>query len=226
LTEQLDREQDVTVDPIRALIVDDHPVTREGLRTALELSDDAIVVVGEAGSGEEAVERARDLTPDVVFMDVRMPGMDGIEATRRIKDAAPDTKVILITVDESRGAVSEAIQAGVSGYLLKDATPDALVDAARNAVEGNAVIHPHLTRTFIEEAGSGSADEPRSTPLSKREREILQRVADGATTRQVASDLGISPHTVKTHLERIFEKLGANDRAQAVAIAIRTGVVH
>ena len=211
---------------IRALIVDDHPVTREGLRTALELSDDVIVVVGEAGTGEEAVEQARALSPDVVFMDVRMPGMDGIEATRRIKDAAPETKVILITVDESRGAVSEAIQAGVSGYLLKDATPDALVDAARNAIEGNAVIHPQLTKTFIEEARTAGGDEPRSTPLSKREREILQKVADGATTRQVASDLGISPHTVKTHLERIFEKLGANDRAQAVAIAIRTGIVH
>jgi DNA-binding NarL/FixJ family response regulator len=133
--------------------------------------------------------------------------------------------VILITVDESRNAVSEAIQAGVSGYLLKDATPEALIDAARNAIEGNAVIHPQLTKTFIEEARSAT-DEPRTTPLSKREREILQRVADGATTRQVASDLGISPHTVKTHLERIFEKLGANDRAQAVAIAIRTGIVH
>jgi DNA-binding NarL/FixJ family response regulator len=171
------------------------------------------------------VDRARELTPDVVFMDVRMPGMDGIEATRQILQAAPGTKVILITIDESRGAISQAIQAGVSGYLLKDASADALVDAARNAIEGNAVIHPQLTRTFIEEVRMG---DPASdtTPLSKREREILQRVADGATTKQVASDLGISPHTVKTHLERIFEKLGANDRAQAVAIAIRTGIVH
>ncbi|HET6714346.1 MAG TPA: response regulator transcription factor [Actinomycetota bacterium] len=212
--------------PIRALIVDDHPVTREGLRTALELSDEIVVVVGEAATGEEAVEQARELTPDVVFMDVRMPGMDGIEATRRIRQAAPATKVILITIDESRGAISEAIQAGVSGYLLKDASPDALVDAAKNAIEGNAVIHPQLTKTFIEEVRLGEAEGPKAAPLSKREREILQKVADGSTTRQVATELGISPHTVKTHLERIFEKLGANDRAQAVAIAIRTGIVH
>jgi len=211
---------------IRALIVDDHPVTREGLRTALELSDDQVVVVGEASNGEEAVERARELTPDVVFMDVRMPGMDGIEATRRIREVAPGTKVILITIDESRGAISEAIQAGVSGYLLKDASSDALVDAAKNAIQGNAVIHPQLTKTFIEEVRLVEPGEGGATPLSKREREILQKVADGATTRQVANELGISPHTVKTHLERIFEKLGANDRAQAVAMAIRQGIVH
>ena len=214
---------------IRALIVDDHPVTREGLRTALELGDDAVVVVGEAASGEEAIVRAAELTPDVVFMDVRMPGMSGIEATRQIRAASPETKVILITIDESRGAISEAIQAGVSGYLLKDASSDALIDAARNAVEGRAVIHPQLTKTFIEEAAMGVPgpdDAPTTTPLSKREREILQMVANGATTKEVARDLGISPHTVKTHLERIFEKLGANDRAQAVAIAIRTGLVE
>lgn len=209
---------------IRALIVDDHPVTREGLRTALELSDD-VAVVGEAASGEEAVDRAGELTPDVVFMDVRMPGMGGIEATRAIKQASPDTKVILFTVDESRASISEAIQAGVSGYLLKDASAEELVNAARLAVEGKAVIHPQLTRAFIEEVQFADK-RPDAPGLSAREKEILQKVAYGATTKEVAHDLGISPHTVKTHLERIFEKLGANDRAQAVAIAIRSGLVE
>ena len=212
--------------PIRALIVDDHPVTREGMRTLLELSGrDAVTVVGEAASGEEAVLQVVQLEPDVVFMDVRMPGISGIEATKQIRKAHPATKVILITIDESRGAISEAIQAGVSGYLLKDASSDALLDAARQAVEGRAVIHPQLTKTFIEEVQHVEAA-PTTTPLSKREREILQMVANGSTTKEVARDLGISPHTVKTHLERIFEKLGANDRAQAVAIAIRTGLVE
>jgi DNA-binding NarL/FixJ family response regulator len=209
---------------IRILIVDDHPVTREGLHAALDV-EDGVEVVGEAGSGEQAIQNAGELRPDVVFMDVRMPGMGGIEAARAIRQASPDTKVILVTVDESRTSISEAIQAGVSGYLLKDTSADELVNAARLAVEGKAVIHPQLTRAFIEEVQTAEK-KGDAAALSRREKEILQKVAYGATTKEVAHDLGISPHTVKTHLERIFEKLGANDRAQAVAIAIRTGLVE
>ena len=210
--------------PISILIVDDHPVTREGLHAALDIAEE-VAVVGEASTGEEAVEAVTSLQPDVVFMDVRMPGMNGIEATRAIREARPDTKVIMFTVDESRASISDAIQAGVSGYLLKDASVDELVHAAQLAIEGKAVIHPQLTRAFIEEV-QFAEKRAETTPLSKREKEILQKVAYGATTKEVAKDLGISPHTVKTHLERIFEKLGANDRAQAVAIAIRSGLVE
>ena len=208
--------------PMRILIVDDHPVTRDGLRSALGMSE-GVEVVGEAANGEEAVELVQQLAPDVVFMDVRMPGMGGLEATKEIRRTSPDTKVILFTVDESRAAIADAIRAGVSGYLLKDVGADELVQAARLALQGKAVIHPALTRAFIEEVQY--VEQRPQTPLSKRESEILQKVAYGATTKEVARDLSISPHTVKTHLERIFEKLGANDRAQAVAIALRQGLV-
>src|SRR5206468_10040712 len=207
---------------MRVLIVDDHPVTRDGLRAALATSDE-IDIVGEATSGEEAIEASKQLAPDVVFMDVRMPGMGGLEATREIRQNRPETKVILFTVEESRSAVADAIRAGVSGYLLKDVSAAELIQAARLAREGKVVIHPTLTRAFIEEAQY--VEQRPDTPLSRRESQILQKVAYGATTKEVAHDLGISPHTVKTHLERIFEKLGANDRAQAVAIALRKGLV-
>jgi two-component system response regulator DegU len=208
---------------MRVLIVDDHPVTRDGMRSAMAASGE-VEVVGEAASGEEAVEAVKKLEPDVVFMDVRMPGMGGIEATSEIRDACPDTKVILFTVEESRTAIADAIRAGVSGYLLKDVSASELIQAAKLAMEGKAVIHPSLTRAFIEEVQY--YDHRPETPLSRRESQILQKIAYGATTKEVAHDLGISPHTVKTHLERIFEKLGANDRAQAVAIALRKGLVE
>jgi len=207
---------------MRVMIVDDHPVTRDGLRSALGVASD-IEIVAEAGSGEEAVAAAKEAEPDLIFMDVQMPGMDGLEAARVIRGERPDTKVILFTVEESAGAVAEAMQAGISGYLLKAVTAEELVHAARLAMEGKAVIHPALTRSFIEESRLRPARS--ETPLSNRESEILQYVAHGNTTKEVARHLGISPHTVKTHLERIFEKLGANDRAQAVYIAFRLGLV-
>jgi DNA-binding NarL/FixJ family response regulator len=207
---------------MRVLIVDDHPVTRDGLRSALSTSDE-VEIVGEAKSGEEAVERVKELTPDVVFMDVRMPGISGIQATKDIRRILPETKIILFTVEESRTAIADAIRAGVSGYLLKDVSAGELIQAAKLAIEGKAVIHPTLTRAFIEEVQY--VENRPDTPLSRRESQILQKVAYGATTKEVAHDLGISPHTVKTHLERIFEKLGANDRAQAVAIALRKKLV-
>ena len=208
---------------MRILVVDDHPVTLDGLKFTLANSDE-VEIVGQATTGEEAVDAVAQLHPDVVFMDVRMPGMGGIEATRIIREENPGTRVILFTVEESRQAIAEAIQAGVSGYLLKDVSAEELVNAARLAMEDKAVIHPSLTRAFIEEVRF--VDRRPDTPLSKREVQILQMVAYGSTTKEVAHDLGISPHTVKTHLERIFDKLGANDRAQAVAIAIRRGLVE
>jgi len=187
------------------------------------MSSGEVEIVGEAASGEQAVQAVKEVAPEVIFMDVRMPGISGIEATRQIMSIAPETKVILFTVEESRAALADAMRAGVSGYLLKDVSADELVQAAKLAMEGKAVIHPTLTRAFIEEAQY--VDHRTDTPLSRRESQILQKVAYGATTKEVAHDLGISPHTVKTHLERIFEKLGANDRAQAVAIALRKGLV-
>ncbi|MGH2657663.1 MAG: response regulator [Actinomycetota bacterium] len=210
---------------MRVLIVDDHPVTRDGLRTAFNLADE-IEVVGEAASGEEAINVVAETKPDIVFMDVRMPGMNGIQATRQIRENNPDTKIILFTIDESRASVAEAIQAGVSGYLLKDASVGELINAARQAMAGKAVIHPSLTQAFIEEVQLVDRPSSPEAPLSPREVEILQKIAYGATTKEVADQLGISFHTVKTHLERIFEKLGANDRAQAVAIAIRQRLVE
>lgn len=209
---------------MRVLIVDDHPVTRTGLRSALSGAK-GIEVVGEVGTGEEAVATAAALEPDVVFMDVQMPGMGGLRAAEVLMAHRPETKVVLLTVEESHAAVADAIRAGVSGYLLKDITPGELVDAARAAMRGETRIHPSLTRAFLEEVQLAP---PRrdAAPLSQRESQILQQIAYGATTKEVARNLHISPYTVKTHLDRIFEKLGANDRAQAVAIAFRLGLVQ
>lgn len=200
--------------PIRVLIADEPAHARAGLRAVLEGADD-VVVVGEAGSDEDTIRKAGELRPDIVFFDPHALRGEPLETTRAIHASSPDTQVILFAADtsraSSRASISDAIQAGVSGYLLKDASADELVNAARLALEGKAVIHPTFTRAFIEEVQrSGQRTEAR--PLSRREKEILRMTRDRATTNEISDELGISPHTVKTHLARIFEKIGANDR--------------
>jgi DNA-binding NarL/FixJ family response regulator len=196
---------------MRVLIVDDSEVTRAGLRAALEVADD-IQIVGEAASGEEAVTNVERFGPDVVFMDVRMPGISGIEATREIRRGHPPAKVILFTVDDSQASISEAIRAGVSGYLLKDVGADDLVNAARLARQGKAVIHPALTSAVTNEARLRAL----RVLLSAREIEILERVAYGHSTLHVAASLSLEPDTVKAHLERVYEKLAATNQSHTL----------
>jgi len=210
---------------IRILVADDHPLTRDGIRAALSL-DVGLEVVAEASDGQEAVELAQSLHPDVVIMDVRMPRLGGIRATRKITAATPDTRVIILTVEETQARVGEAIQAGAAGYLVKDVDARELGRAVHLAAEGSAVIHPNLTRQFLEEIRQLTRSEQNVASLSAREVEVLQMIAYGSTNRAVADALRISPQTVKTYLERIFTKLGVSDRTRAVAVALKHGIVE
>jgi len=210
---------------VRILVVDDHPLTRDGIRAALSL-DAGLEVVAEAGDGQEAVRLAQLLHPDVVIMDVRMPGLGGIRATREITAAAPDIRVVVLTVEETQARVGEAIQAGAAGYLVKDIDARELVRAVHLAAEGSAVIHPNLTRQFLSEIRQLTRGEQDVAALSAREVEVLQMIAYGSTNREVAGALKISPQTVKTYLERIFTKLGVSDRTRAVAVALKHGLVE
>ena len=207
------------------LIADDHPLTRDGIRAALS-DDSGIDVVAEATNGEEAVKLAGDVHPDVILMDVRMPGLGGIAATREITRTVPGTRVLILTVEETQARVGDAIQAGAAGYLLKDVDAPALARAVRLAAEGCAVINPDLTKQFVDEMRSLSSGERTTTALSGREVEVLQMIAYGSTNKEVADALSISPQTVKTYLERIFTKLGVSDRTRAVAVALKLGILE
>jgi DNA-binding NarL/FixJ family response regulator len=202
--------------------VDDHPVTREGLRTALELSEEIVVVVGEASSGEEAIERAAELTPDVVFMDVRMPGIDGIEATRRIRAEAPDTRVVVFTSFSDRERILQAIEAGAIGYLLKDADPDELHRGILAAARGESPLAPKAAAEVL----AARTAAPPAGDLSDREREVLVLVASGLANKQIARRLGISEKTVKGHLTHVFQAIGVTDRTQAALWAERNGLLN
>ncbi|GAA3835862.1 response regulator transcription factor [Sphaerisporangium flaviroseum] len=204
---------------IHVLIVDDHPVVREGLRGMLE-ADPGIAVAGEAGSGDEAVARARELGPDVILMDLRMPGGDGVGAIARILADRPASRVVVLTTYETDQDIVRAVEAGAAGYLLKDTSRADLVAAVFAAARGETVLSPSVATKLVTRMRA-----PAVESLSKRETEVLALVARGLTNAEVGRELFISETTVKTHLLRIFGKLGVSDRTAAVTTALARGIL-
>ncbi|GAA1565975.1 response regulator transcription factor [Dactylosporangium maewongense] len=205
--------------PIRLLIVDDHPIVRDGLRGAFAGTAE-FEVVGVAGDGAAAVERAVELRPDVVLMDLRMPVVDGAEAIRRLRQRAPEVRVLVLTTFDTDHDVLPAIEAGATGYLLKDAPVEDLLRAVRSAARGESVLAPAVAGRLM-----GRVRRPVSGTLSQRELQVLKLIADGASNREAAAGLLISEASIKTHLLHIYDKLGVRDRAGAVAEAFRRGLV-
>ncbi|MEU5256330.1 response regulator transcription factor [Streptomyces longwoodensis] len=214
------------------LVVDDQPLQRYGFHLLLD-SVPETDVVGEAAHGAEAVRKAAELRPDVVLMDVRMPGMDGIEATRRIVASGGRSRVLVLTTFDLDEYVHAAIRAGASGFLLKDARPDELLAGIRAVASGDAVIAPALTRRLLDEFAryvpahrGGNDDDPRLGALTEREREILVAVGKGWTNGEIAARFVLSESTVKTHVGRVLAKIGARDRIQAVILAYDLGLAR
>ena len=212
-------------EPIRVLIVDDHALFRRGLQMVLESEAD-IEVVGEAGDGQEAVERAEAFTPDVVLMDVRMPRRSGIEATRTIKDTLPSTKIIMLTISDEEADLYEAIKAGASGYLLKEISIEEVAGAVRRVNGGQSLISPSMASKLLNEFASmvKRRDERSQVPgprLTDRELEVLKLVAKGMNNRDIGKELFISENTVKNHVRNILEKLHLHSRMEAVVYAVR-----
>ncbi|WP_436759546.1 response regulator [Streptosporangium sp. V21-05] len=204
---------------LRVMIVDDHPVVREGLRGMLE-ADPGITVVGEASSGDEAVVRAGELAPDVILMDLRMPGGDGVSATSRILIGRPESRVIVLTTYETDADIVRAVEAGAAGYLLKDTSRADLLAAIRSAARGETVLSPSVATRLVTRMRA-----PVAESLSPRETEVLSLVARGLTNAEIGRSLFIGETTVKTHLLRVFGKLGVSDRTAAVTTALDRGLL-
>jgi DNA-binding NarL/FixJ family response regulator len=204
---------------IRLLIADDHPVVRDGLRGIFEASDE-VEVIGDAANGREAVDRAAVLRPDVVLMDLRMPEMDGVTAIKRLAERGVTARVLVLTTFDTDSDVVPAIEAGATGYLLKDAPPEELLRGVRAAARGEAVLSPSVATRLLSQVRA-----PVHEPLSQRELDVLGLIAQGASNRDAASRLFISEATVKTHVLHIFAKLGVNDRAAAVATGFERGLL-
>ncbi|OKI87744.1 DNA-binding response regulator [Micromonospora sp. CB01531] len=203
---------------IRLLIVDDHPVVRDGIR-GMFAGDPGFEVLGEAGDGAEAVALARALNPDVILMDLRMPRMDGVAAIKELAGLGIAARVLVLTTYDTDRDVVPAVEAGATGYVLKDTGRDELVHAVRTAARGEAVLSPSVATRLL-----GQVRTP-ADPLSSRELEVLRLIAEGATNREAAARLFISEATVKSHVLHIYTKLGVNDRAAAVAAAFRRGLL-
>jgi DNA-binding NarL/FixJ family response regulator len=215
---------------IKVLLADDQELVRAGFRMLLDVEDD-ITVVGEAADGAEAVSLARATRPDVVLMDVRMPGLDGIEATREIAATRglEQARVLILTTYDTEAYVFEALQAGASGFLLKDSGPAELLHAIRVVAAGEALLAPRITRRLIAEftaaRSAHQASEERLAGLTQREREVLALVGRGLSNQEIAAELSLSPATARTHVSRAMVKLRARDRAQLVVVAYQTGLV-
>ncbi|MFL6291190.1 MAG: response regulator [Thermoanaerobaculia bacterium] len=208
--------------PIRILIVDDHVIVREGARALLE--DEGFEVVAEAGSGDEAVERARALAPDVVVIDLVMPGLSAIEAIRRIRGSCPETQVLVLTTFLDDRQVHEAIAAGAIGYLLKDVLKADLARAIRDAAQGRPWLHPEAQRSLMQRVAARPAPSPHEA-LTPRERAVLELIGRGRSNKEIAAALHLSEGTVKGYTSVIFDKLGVSDRTQAALYAVKHGLV-
>ena len=217
------------VAPLRVLIVDDDDLMRAGLRAVLS-SDDTVEVVGEAPDGREGVALTRRLAPDVVLMDVRMPALDGIAATREIAAAAPPARILMLTTFEDDDYVFGALSAGASGFLLKRTQPEQLIAAIHSIAAGDSLLSPSVTRTVIDRMVRQPQPDPatgrRLRELTPRERDVLELIARGLSNAEIAATLIVEESTVKTHVKRILAKLGLRDRVQAVILAYEAGLVR
>ncbi|HUA30108.1 MAG TPA: response regulator transcription factor [Streptosporangiaceae bacterium] len=205
--------------PITVLIVDDHPVVRQGLEVLLSVQDD-IDVVGEAVDGEQAVAMAVRLTPDVILLDLKLPGKDGIEVLRELRDHGLATRALVLTSASDQALVTLAVQAGAAGFLYKDVDPDALVRALRSVHDGNMLLAPEAAGSLLRSGTAASAVRGIGA-LTDREREVLAQIADGRSNREIARLLRVSEKTVKTHVSSVLAKLGVADRTQAALLAVR-----